>query len=141
MLFRVILTVLVQFFIVSQVIGQDNIFNPIDFGAVADGKTLCTEFIQKAINECSDKGGGIVRLSEGQYLSGTLFLKNRVQLEIEEDVVLLGSADLKDYPKTNTKYDSYTDNYTERSLIYGENLQNISITGSGTIDFQGSGFQ
>jgi hypothetical protein len=60
---------------------------------------------------------------------------------IREDAVMLGSTNLKDYPKIKTKYVSYTDNYTDKSLIYGEDLHNISITGKGTIDFQGSGFE
>jgi len=121
--------------------GQEKIIDPVKYGAVPDGKTISTKAIQETIDQCSESGGGIVRLTGGQYLSGTLFLKDRVQLEIDEGSILLGSTDLKDYPRTNTKFRSYTDNYTERSLIYGENLRDISITGKGTIDFQGSGFQ
>ncbi len=133
------------FFVISLLGGriytQENLFDPAEFGAVPDGKTISTKAIQEAIDRCSDRGGGIVRLNGGKYLSGTLFLKNNVQLEIDEGSVLMGSTDLKDYPKTNSKFRSYTDNYTERSLIYGEDLSHISIQGKGIIDFQGSGFQ
>ena len=64
-----------------------------------------------------------------------------MQLEVKDDAVFLGSTNLKDYPKIKTDYVSYTDNYTDKCLIYGENLSDVSITGKGTIDFQGSGFQ
>ncbi len=121
--------------------GQEKIYNPENYGAVTDGKTLNTKAIQEAIDQCSEDGGGIVRLSGGQYLSGTLFLKDHVHFEIMEGSTLMGSTDLKDYPKTNPDFKSYTDNYTERSLIYGEDLSDVSITGKGTIDFQGSGFE
>ena len=127
--------------IVGGISAQEKIFNPKEYGAVADGKTLSTEAIQQAIDECANAGGGVVHLTEGQYLAGTIFMKSNVELRIEEGSILLGSVDLKQYPKTKTNFPSYTDNYTERSLIYGENLQNVSITGKGTIDFQGSGFE
>jgi polygalacturonase len=133
------------FFILSlfggSISGLEKIFDPLKYGAVADGKTLCTKAIQEAIDECSSSGGGIVRLVEGQYLTGTIFMKSKVELRIEEGSILLGSVDLKQYPKTKANFPSYTDNYTERSLIYGENLQNVSITGKGIIDFQGTGFE
>jgi parallel beta-helix repeat protein len=136
---------IIAFFIFSLsaggIFGQDKIFDPVKYGAVSDGQTINTKAIQEAIDQCSESGGGIVRLRGGHYLSGTLFLKDHVQLEIDEGSTLLGSTDLKDYPKTNTDFKSYTDNYTERSLIYGEDLNDVSITGEGMIDFQGSGFE
>jgi len=141
MSFKLIAAFLVFSFIVGRIYGQDKIFDPIKYGAVSDGKTINTKAIQEAIDQCSESGGGTVRISDGQYLSGTLFLKDNVHLVIDEGSTLLGSTDLKDYPRTNTKFRSYTDNYTERSFIYGEDLQDISITGKGTIDFQGSGFE
>ena len=133
------------FFVISLLGGriytQENIYDPAEFGAIPDGKTINTKAIQEAIDQCSDRGGGLVRLSGGKYLSGTLFLKNNVGLMIDEGSTLLGSTNLKDYPKIKTEYVSYTDNYTDKCLIYGENLKNVSISGKGTIDFQGSVFQ
>jgi parallel beta-helix repeat protein len=121
--------------------SQDNIYDPKDYGAIPDGQTLSTEAIQKAIDECTENGGGMVKLNGGQFLTGTIFMKSNVRLEITEGSTLLGSTDLKHYPKTHSDFRSYTDNYTDKSLIYGEDLMNIAITGEGTIDGQGSYFK
>jgi polygalacturonase len=118
-----------------------HVYDPTDYGAKPDGKTLCTAAIQKAIDECSAQGGGTVRLSGGRFLSGTVFMKSKVTLEIAEGSTLLGSKDLKDYPLTRPDYRSYTDNYTERSVIYGEELTDIAIKGKGAFDGQGESFE
>ena len=118
-----------------------HVYDLSDYGAKPDGKTLCTAAIQKAIDECSAQGGGTVRLSGGQFLSGTVFMKSKVTLEIAEGSTLLGSKDLKDYPLTRPAYRSYTDNYTERSVIYGEELTDIAIKGKGVFDGQGASFE
>ncbi len=55
--------------------------------------------------------------------------------------MLLGSTSLDDYPPTIPAYRSYTDNYTERSLLYGENVANVAIAGKGAIDGQGAAFE
>ena len=117
------------------------VYAPVDYGAVADGQTLCTAAIQKAIDECAVNGGGVVRLSGGKFLSGTIFMKSNVTLEIAKGSTLLGSTNLADYPVTVAAYRSYTDKYTNKSLIYGENLSNIVITGKGSYDGQGADFK
>ena len=76
----------------------------------------------------------------GVYLSGTLFLKRRVTLHLDAGAVLLGSQRLEDYPSTVPALRSYTDTYTERSLLYGENLESVAIEGRGIIDGQGAAF-
>lgn len=113
------------------------IFDVRDYGAIGDGATLDTKAIQSAIDACVQNGGGKVYLHSGSFLSGTIYLKSNVTLYIEAGAVLLGSTDLKDYPVTVSEYRSYTDNYTDKSLIYAEKAENISIAGSGVIDGQG----
>jgi polygalacturonase len=117
------------------------IYNVRDFGAVGDGRTSSTAAIQKAINNCAENGGGAVLLSAGSFLSGTIYLKSNVALHLSAGSVLLGSTNLEDYPVTVQAFRSYTDNYTNKSLIYGENLQNVTIEGSGVIDGQGAAFK
>jgi polygalacturonase len=109
-------------------------------GAASDGKTLCTAAIQKTIDDCNQAGGGQVVIPAGKFLTGTIVLKSNVELHLQKDAVLLGSFDLKDYPVKLVKYRSYTDKYTDKSLIFAEDQENISITGSGTINFQGEKF-
>jgi polygalacturonase len=125
----------------NSAIAAEELYDVRDYGAKADGKTLCTESIQKAVDACSEAGGGTVYLPPGTYLSGTIYFKSGVTLELASGSTLLGSKNLKDYPPTVQAFRSYTDNYTDKSLIYGENVQNIAITGLGTIDGQGASFE
>jgi polygalacturonase len=121
--------------------GAAGLYDVREYGAKADGKTLCTESIQKAIDQCARDGGGTVHLTGGAFLSGTIYIKSGVTLRIDPGSTLLGSADLKHYPPTVPAFRSYTDNYTDKSLIYGEKLQRIAITGGGIIDGQGGLFK
>ena len=113
-------------------------FNVQDYGAVGDAMTLNTLSIQQAIDKCAAAGGGTVLVPAGQFLTGTLILRDNINLHLEAGAVLLGSTELKDYPEKTPTFRSYTDvNYVSRSLIYAEKLNNIAITGNGTIDGQG----
>lgn len=64
-----------------------------DFGAVADGETLCTEAINKAIKAVSDKGGGKVVIPEGLWLTGPIVLQSNVNLHAEKNALVVFSAD------------------------------------------------
>ena len=108
------------------------------FGAKGDGTTLDTRAIQSAIDSAAVCGGEIVVLPPGRYLSGTLILKNNVALHIEKGAILLGSTSLDDYPQYVSHYVSHINRYSSRSLIFAEGVENISISGEGTIDGQGS---
>ena len=100
--------------------------NIMDLGAKPDGATLCTDLIQKAIDDCSASGGGTVTIPPGLFLTGTIFLKDNVMLNLENSAVLLGSTKIADYKPGN--------------LIRALNAQNIGITGNGIIDGQGHAF-
>jgi len=137
---RLTLTVIL-FITCSSVLAQSPYFNVRDYGAKNDGMTINTKSIQKAIDDCAGKGGGTVYFPAGKYISGTIFMKSFVSLYLETGAVLEGSKILTDYPVTKSKIRSYTDNYTNKSLIYGEDLDHISITGHGTIDGNGASFK
>src|SRR5512137_556791 len=77
--------------------GNLMLFNPRSFGATGDGKTLDTEGINRAIEACHGAGGGIVYLSPGIYLSGTVLLRSNVTLYLEAGATLLGSKSIADY--------------------------------------------
>jgi hypothetical protein len=121
--------------------AADHVIDARQAGAVSDGKTLCTEAIQKAIDRCNAAGGGTVYFSPGTYLSGTLFLKSHVTLHLEANATLLGSDRQADYPITIPKVESRTNLYNIRSLIYAEDLDSISIIGKGTLDGNGAAFK
>jgi len=111
------------------------------YGAIADGQTLCTAAIQEAIDKCSLAGGGTVYLPPGRFVSGTIRLKSGVTLRLDAGCTLLGSINLRDYPPIVPALRSYTDTYTDKSLIYGEKLERVAITGRGVIDGQGAAFK
>lgn len=121
--------------------GAQVLYDVRDFGAQGDGQTLCTPAIQAAVDKCSTAGGGMVYLPPGRFLSGTIYLKTGVTLHLDSGCTLLGSTNLKDYPPTVPAFRSYTDNYTDKSLIYGEKLERIALTGRGVIDGQGAAFK
>jgi polygalacturonase len=134
-------SVAVCILIAGSTFAAEELYDVRDYGAKPDGKTLCTASIQKAIDACSKAGGGTIYLPPGTFLSGTIYFKSGVTLRLAAGCTLLGSKDLKDYPPTVQAFRSYTDNYTDKSLIYGENVENIAITGLGTIDGQGASFE
>ena len=58
------------------------IINILDCGAVADGKTSCTAAIKTAIDKCAENGGGTVFVPAGTYLTGPIFLKSNINLNL-----------------------------------------------------------
>ncbi|HEY8896207.1 MAG TPA: glycoside hydrolase family 28 protein [Niastella sp.] len=106
------------------------------FGAIADGLTLNTVSINKAIATCSAKGGGVVLVSGGVWLTGPVEMKNNVNLHITRDAILLFSDDFDQYPLVEGTYEGRT-SARNQSPIYGNNLENIAITGRGVVDGNG----
>ena len=104
----------------------------------ADGKTLCTQQLQQAIDRINKKGGGRLVLTKGTYLTGGLMLRSGVELYLEEGATLLGSTNPYDYQLINVgnTADKRNDN-ASMALIMGDGAEHISITGNGTIDGQG----
>ncbi len=106
------------------------------YGAVADGVTLCTSFIQKAIDECSAKGGGIVTFNKGSYVTGSIFLKKNVHLRIDKEVLLLGSQDFKDYPEIDTRIAGIEMRWPA-ALINIIGQENVKVSGEGIVNARG----
>lgn len=79
-------------------------YNIVDFGAKADGEINNTEYIQAAIDQCSDQGGGQVIIPAGTFLAGSLFLKDGVNIHLTPGAVLKGSRDPEDYPELDIQY-------------------------------------
>lgn len=102
------------------------VFNPIDYGAKADGRTNDAAAIQKAIDACNRAGGGTVWLPAGNFLSGTIVLKSNVTLHLSPGATLWGSRRIEDYNPVH--------------LIYAEGAENIGIEGQGAINGNGDAF-
>lgn len=110
-----------------------------DFGAAGNGVNDDRPAIQAAIDCCSNQGGGRVVLAAGRYFSrGPIVMKSNVDLHLAEGSVLIFSADERDYlPVILTRWEG-TEVFNYSPLIYARNVQNIAITGRGTINGQGS---
>lgn len=113
-------------------------FEPWSFGAIGDGKALDSPAINRAIDACTQAGGGVVYLRPGFYRSGTIHLKSNVTLYLEAGAVILGSLDLHDYTPQSGPPPLGDANQTH--LIYARNAENITLAGPGKIDGQGHNF-
>ncbi len=96
-------------------------------GAVGDGHTMNTSVIQRLIDSVSQAGGGNVVVPAGRFLTGAIRLKTGVTLHLNQDAILLGSTNPKDYYRINRWL----------GLVMADGARNIGITGAGTIDGQG----
>jgi hypothetical protein len=109
------------------------------FGARPGLNNLNTTAINKAIEACYNSGGGRVVVPAGVFRSGTLLMKNNVELHLGMGATLLASTDLKDFPiQPQPAYRSQKDPGGWRALIYAHEAANIAITGWGVIDGNGA---
>ena len=113
-----------------------NTFDIRSHGAKGDGATPDTAAIQSAIDACRDAGGGQVLFPAGRYLSGTIHLRSGVTLHLDAGARLVGTTNLAHYAQPTppafmpeAKWGKW-----HRGLIVGENVEDVAITGAGTID-------
>jgi polygalacturonase len=118
---------------------KKSIFNANKYGARNDGLTLNTKAIQAAIDDCYKKGGGVVTFDTGAYLTGSLFIKNGVNLVIGENVKLLGSQNIEDYPEINTRIAGIEMKWPA-ALINILKQDNAMVSGKGIVHAQGKPF-
>lgn len=97
------------------------------YGAVADGRTINTRFIQRAIDEVAASGGGRVIVPAGNFMTGTIWLKSGVELHIKLGGVLLGAHSTSEYQRLANK----------PSLVMADHQQHVAVTGEGILDGQG----
>ncbi|MEJ6950365.1 glycoside hydrolase family 28 protein [Natronospora cellulosivora (SeqCode)] len=125
---------------VSDAAAGNEIWDVKEHGVTADGKTVVTKELQELIDKCADKGGGVIYLQDGIYLSGTIELKENITFYIETDAVLKGVLDIEAYPtqvsKDNPNWNMLVQG-PQKSLIYADGKKNVKIIGGGTIDGSG----
>ncbi|MCF8357456.1 MAG: glycoside hydrolase family 28 protein [Prolixibacteraceae bacterium] len=110
-----------------------NTYNITDFGAVADPEVNSTEAINKAIEKCSNSGGGKVVVPSGTFFTGAIHLQSNVNLVVSENAVLSFSTNPEDYlPVVLTRWEGI-DCYNYSPLIYAYDKENIAITGKGLL--------
>ena len=112
-------------------------FNVQNFGAAADGVTLNTEAIKKAIDAAAKVGGGTVYFPAGEYLTGPIHFKSHITILIDAGATLKFSRNFDDYlPMVKSRWEG-TVGMNFSPLFYGYQVENITICGRGTIDGQG----
>ncbi|MFH0969349.1 MAG: glycoside hydrolase family 28 protein [Patescibacteria group bacterium] len=115
----------------------ENICNISDYGAVNDGVTKNTKAFTDAMNACAEKGGGIVLVPKGSWLTGPIHFKSNINLHIEKGAEVLFSTNFEDYlPVVFTRFEGI-ELYNYSPLVYAKDCTNVAITGEGTLNGQG----
>ena len=115
-------------------------YNILDYGAKGDGKNLDSKAINTAIEAASSAGGGTVYLPAGMYLCGSIRLKSHVGLYLDQAATIMAAPvnAQNDYDSVevsiNTKYQDFGHSHFKNSLIWGIDLEDVSISGNGRID-------
>jgi polygalacturonase len=119
------------------------VFEVTEFGAKGDATTIDTPSINRAIEAAAASGGGTVHFAAGQYLCYSIRLKSNVALHLDQGAVIIAADPLPegqprgyDEPEPEQPWEAYQDyghNHWHNSLIWGENLHDISIFGPGRI--------
>ena len=107
-----------------------------NYGAVSTGETVTTKAIQKAIDDCARKGGGVVAFKPGVYLTGSIFIKTGVHLKIGKGVLMKGSQNFADYPEIDTRIAGIEMRWPA-ALINIIGQKNVAVSGEGKVDAQG----
>jgi polygalacturonase len=125
--------------VATPVIPQ-TIVNLADFGAVGDGVTLNTDAFAKAIDSLSKQGGGELIVPPGFWLTGPIRLCSNLNLHLERGALIKFSKDFNLYPLT-VFHMKGEDEVDSMSPIFGQDLENVAITGEGIIDGGGEAWR
>jgi polygalacturonase len=119
--------------------SEAGFYNVKTFGAKGDGQALDTPAINKTIDTAAAAGGGTVYFPAGNYLSVSIHLKSNIALYLDQGATIIAatpSPEVKYDPPEPNEWEAYQDfghTHWHNSLIWGENLTNVSILGPGTI--------
>lgn len=117
---------------------KNQVFDITKFGAVSDGKTLNTEAINKAIQACANAGGGIVEIPKGVWLTGPIELMSNVNIHTNRGTLVQFTKDRTQYPVFKPQGSG---SFIVKSPIYGNNVENIALTGEGIFDGAGESWR
>jgi polygalacturonase len=112
----------------------------IKHGAVPDGYFLNTKSINNTIDALSKKGGGVVLVPKGLWLTGPVVLKSNINLHLAYGATLLFTDDQNEYPLIEGNFEGLPQ-MRNQSPISATNVSNIAITGKGIIDGNGDGWR
>jgi polygalacturonase len=110
------------------------------YGAKSDALFLNTNAINKAIDDCNKKGGGVVIIPAGLWITGPIVIKSNVNLHLQKNALLQFSSDFNQYPLVEGNWEGLPQMRNQSPLSAG-NAQNIAITGFGIIDGAGEAWR
>lgn len=117
--------------------------NVLDYGATGDGTTIDSHALNRAISEAAAMGGADVIIPAGRYSCYSIHLQSHVNLRLDSGAVIVAAAPTTeagyDAPEYNpdSLYQDFGHSHWHNSLLWGENLQDVEITGEGMIDGTG----
>ena len=123
--------------------GTVKVYNIKDYGAVGDGKTLNTEAINNTIIACSKAGGGTVLVPAGRFITGTVQLKSNITLFLDKEATIMATDNKSQFKGAEVRPEdpdqpigigTKSMSHWTRALILLEKVENVTITGTGTID-------
>jgi polygalacturonase len=127
----------------ARIKSETSVYDVRSFGATGDGKALDTKAIDDAIETAYTQGGGTVVFPPGTYLSFSIHLKSNIEIRLSAGAILLAADHLEhhggyDDPEPNiwgdeNHYQDFGHSHWHNSLIWGEDLENVSVTGMGMI--------
>src|SRR5690554_448408 len=110
--------------------------NILSFGAVSGGNTFCTKAFAAAVEACAGEGGGTVYVPAGTYLTGPVHLKSNITLYLEAGARVVFAGEQKDYTVVFSRWEG-VEQKTYSPMIFGEKVENVTITGRGVLDGRG----
>jgi len=119
---------------------KNNSISVVDYGGVGDGSTLNTDAFRKAIDALSKIGGGKLIVPAGVWFTGPIELKSNTNLHLEKGALILFSPDFDLYPLVNTIFEGWETRRCQ-SPISARNVENIAITGEGSINGSGEAWR
>ncbi len=126
--------------VVQEPVFKKDTFPITRYGAVADGVTLNTKSINDAIADCSKKGGGVVLVPAGVWLTGPLVLKSNVNFCLSGEAIVQFTADFNQYLLVEGNFEGKR-SARNQSPVSGTDLENVAITGNGIIDGNGEAWR
>jgi polygalacturonase len=123
--------------------GAARVYDVRAYGAVGDGRTIDSPAINRAIQAAAAAGGGTVHLPAGTYASYSIHLASHVGLYLDHGATLLAAAPANGQgydpaePNANDKFQDFGHSHWHNSLLWGIDVEDVSISGPGRIHGKG----
>lgn len=112
----------------------------LNYQGIGDGLTDNTIAFKNAMNGLSAKGGGKLLVPSGIWLTGPIEFQSNINLHLEKGAILLFTTNKDAYPLINTSFEGLETKRCQ-SPVSARNLENIAITGEGTINGNGQAWR